>query len=258
VATYSDIADELRRQIEDGQLPDGTKLATEEELVSQHRASRNTIRDALRILANEGLVESRPGRTGGTFVRRRLLLDAYAWRDDQPMSSNSEADLFFRIVREQGHTPTQDFSVRLEQLPARHAALLGVEPRSAVTVRRCVRHVDGARHSVQDSWYPQWLCERVPALMSPENILQGTTRLLAEHGFIQVAAFGETIARMPTPDEAELLDLPRAGGVPILHNVLTGYTKDGPLRISEAYFAGDRVRLVSAHGDIELIERHRP
>ncbi|MEU8081014.1 hypothetical protein AB0B31_36870 [Catellatospora citrea] len=61
---------------------------------------------------------------------------------------------------------------------------------------------------------------------------------------------------MPIPIEVAL-HLPVAAGMPVLHNVLTGYTADRPLRISAAAFAADKVRLVSAHGDIETITRLR-
>jgi GntR family transcriptional regulator len=54
-----------------------------------------------------------------------------------------------------------------------------------------------------------------------------------------------------------LLGIAQAGGTPVLHTALTGYTKDGPLRISIASFAADKVRLLSAHGDISIIERYR-
>ncbi|GAB4060147.1 hypothetical protein GCM10028775_74500 [Catellatospora paridis] len=135
----------------------------------------------------------------------------------------------------------------MEPMPADFAALLHVETGSTAAVRRCLRFVDGVPHSIQDS----------PELFSPHNIAQGTTELLRERGYHQVAALTTTSARMPTPIEAALLQIPVAAGTPVLHNVLTGYTADRPLRISAAAFAADKVRLVSAHGDIETITRLR-
>ncbi|GAA2389067.1 GntR family transcriptional regulator [Catellatospora methionotrophica] len=254
---YQRIAEQLRRQIDDGGLPPGAKLPTEEELQAAYGVSRPTVRDATDVLQAAGLVERRPGRGGGVFVREQVMIEAYAWRDDQPMSTTSEADLFFRTVREQGHEPSQEFSTRVEPMPADYAALLHVDVGSTAAVRRCLRLVDGVPHSIQDSWYPQWLCEKVPQLFSPHNIAQGTTKLLRERGYHQVAALTTTSARMPTPVEAVLLQIPVVAGTPVLHNVLTGYTADRPLRISAAVFAADKVRLISAHGDIETIARLR-
>jgi GntR family transcriptional regulator len=249
------IAAELRGEIADGTYPPGSRLPTEAQLIDTYGVARGTVRDALQQLEDAGLVERRVGTQGGTFVRRTLALDIYAWRDDQPMSRHSEADLFFRTAREQGHEPSQEFSVSARPMPPRFAELLAVEAGSTAMVRRCVRSVDGLRHSIQDSWYPDWLCERVPELRHPGNIEQGTTRLLADAGYLQVAALGYTIARQPNADEQKILGLSPLQ--PLLRNVLVGYTKAGPLRISAATFTVG-TRLVSAHGDMSVIERHRP
>lgn len=248
------IAGQLRQRIEDGTYQPGDRLPTEAELMLEHSAARGTIRDALGLLEEEGLVERRVGVAGGTFVRQRLAIDIYAWRDDQPMSTNSESDLFFRTVREQGRTPSQDFSTRNDLMPPAYAELLHVEPGEPATVRRCVRYIDGIPHSIQDSWYPMWLCRKVPLLRSEENIVQGTTRLLADEGYLQRAAYGYSIAMRLSPEDASVLRT--TSGQPVLASVLVGYTVDGPLRISAAVFAPG-TRLVSAHGDVTLIERHR-
>lgn len=253
---YETIAAKIREEIDAGALEPGAKLPTEQELTQQWGVSRIVVRQATELLVNAGLVERRPGRLGGAFVRRRVMVDVYAWRDDQPMSSSSEADLFFRTVREQGYEPSQDFSVRIEGVPGEYAELLRVPVGDSAVVRRCVRYVNGIAHSIQDSWYPSWLCERVPRLRSPENIAEGTTVALAREGFEQVAAMTLSTARMPSPEDATLLHLP--AGTPLLHNILVGYTKDGPLRISVASFASDRMRLVSVHGDVEVVARYRP
>ena len=68
---YRRIADDLRRQIESGELPRGAQLPTELELRDSYEASRNTIRDAIKWLITRGLVETRPGQ--GTFVIERII-----------------------------------------------------------------------------------------------------------------------------------------------------------------------------------------
>src|ERR1700722_20318807 len=67
---YRRIADDLRRQIESGELPRGAQLPTELELRDSYEASRNTVRDAIKWLITRGLVETRPGQ--GTFVTERI------------------------------------------------------------------------------------------------------------------------------------------------------------------------------------------
>src|SRR5260221_2768255 len=53
-------------RILDGRLPAGTRLPTDEELAALYQISRDTVRQALALLANEGLIERVQGR--GTFV----------------------------------------------------------------------------------------------------------------------------------------------------------------------------------------------
>jgi len=56
----------LRAQITSGAWPVGSKIPTEPELVEQLSVSRNTVREAVRALANTGLLDIRQG--SGTFV----------------------------------------------------------------------------------------------------------------------------------------------------------------------------------------------
>lgn len=71
VPKASDIlADHLRQQIRDGTLAEGTALPVERELAAAVGLGRQTVRDALRVLEIEGLVVTRAGRAGGSFVRR--------------------------------------------------------------------------------------------------------------------------------------------------------------------------------------------
>ncbi len=58
---YKEIADHLRRQIEAGELVAGQVLPSEAGLGATHEASRVTIRKALELLRDDGLVESRQG-----------------------------------------------------------------------------------------------------------------------------------------------------------------------------------------------------
>src|SRR5579863_507070 len=66
---YRQIAEDLREQIESGDLEPGQQLRTELELREHYEASRNTVRDAIKWLTSLGLVETRPGQ--GTFVVKK-------------------------------------------------------------------------------------------------------------------------------------------------------------------------------------------
>jgi GntR family transcriptional regulator, transcriptional repressor for pyruvate dehydrogenase complex len=64
------LADELRARIRSGEWPEGLALPTERDLAAQTALSRTTVREALRMLEVDGLIEIRPGRGGGARVRR--------------------------------------------------------------------------------------------------------------------------------------------------------------------------------------------
>jgi DNA-binding FadR family transcriptional regulator len=58
----------LAQSIRLGVLVDGSRLPPERELADTFGVSRETLREAIRALRDAGLVESRRGRGGGTFV----------------------------------------------------------------------------------------------------------------------------------------------------------------------------------------------
>jgi DNA-binding FadR family transcriptional regulator len=64
------LADRLRARILGGDWPEGLALPTERQLAAETGLSRMTVREALRMLEVDGLIEIRPGRNGGAKVRR--------------------------------------------------------------------------------------------------------------------------------------------------------------------------------------------
>jgi GntR family transcriptional regulator, transcriptional repressor for pyruvate dehydrogenase complex len=64
------VADELRARIVNGDLPDGSLLPRQEDLVEEFRISLPSLREAMRILETEGLISVRRGNVGGAIVHR--------------------------------------------------------------------------------------------------------------------------------------------------------------------------------------------
>ena len=58
----------IRGQILAGLLERGSKLPSEQELMHTFNVSRQTLREALRVLEVQGLLEIRAGSGGGAFV----------------------------------------------------------------------------------------------------------------------------------------------------------------------------------------------
>ncbi len=70
LSRYGALAAELRQRIVEGHWPPGSALPAEQRLAAEHGVALGTLRQALGVLAEEGLVERRHGR--GTFVRAAL------------------------------------------------------------------------------------------------------------------------------------------------------------------------------------------
>jgi GntR family transcriptional regulator of arabinose operon len=71
-ALYSQVLNDIRERILAGDLTAGERLPTELDIAQQHHVSRGTVRQALNILVNEGLLERIQG--SGTFVRQSPLV----------------------------------------------------------------------------------------------------------------------------------------------------------------------------------------
>ncbi len=67
-ASYELVVDQIRRAIQLGRFLPGEKLPPERELAGQLGVSRTTVREAMRVLQGERLIETRRGRAGGPTV----------------------------------------------------------------------------------------------------------------------------------------------------------------------------------------------
>ena len=63
------VAQQLLERILEGKLEPGSTFATEAELLSQFNVSRPTLRESLKLLESQGVIELRPGPGGGIIVR---------------------------------------------------------------------------------------------------------------------------------------------------------------------------------------------
>jgi len=86
--TYTSVIEEFAQLIEAGSLPLGAVLPSERTLAREMNASRTTMRRALRVLADRGVIEPTPdgGPRGGSRVRldlvpRDLLNEPLRWED---------------------------------------------------------------------------------------------------------------------------------------------------------------------------------
>jgi DNA-binding FadR family transcriptional regulator len=69
---FEEALEQILQVVRLGLVPGGERLPAERELAERLGISRVTLREVLKVLQDEGLVESRRGRYGGTFVRPRI------------------------------------------------------------------------------------------------------------------------------------------------------------------------------------------
>ncbi|WP_406150525.1 FadR/GntR family transcriptional regulator [Streptomyces sp. NBC_01012] len=69
---FEEALEQILQVVRLGLVPDGGRLPAERELAGLLGISRVTLRDVLRVLQDQGLIEARRGRYGGTFVLPRV------------------------------------------------------------------------------------------------------------------------------------------------------------------------------------------
>ncbi|GGO60089.1 GntR family transcriptional regulator [Streptomyces lasiicapitis] len=232
---YQRIADDLRQAVADGTYPPGSKLPTENVLTERYETSRATVRQGLGVLVNEGLVE--PRRPQGYFVieHKRLVYRPQAEFRRRPPA----VDIFTNLVAEyDGRAPSQDIEVSIVEPTQMVRDRLGLEAGELVAARRRVRKLDGTAYNLNDSHVRLSLVQGTD-WMTPADVARGTNAVLAELGHEIVYALHEFYLRMPSPQEAQRLNL--GAGVPIAEHYATGFDADEtPIQVTVSIVPGDR------------------
>ncbi|WP_394615560.1 GntR family transcriptional regulator [Lentzea sp. JNUCC 0626] len=225
---YREIADDLRRQIDSGELPPGSKVPGENDIISRYGVANLTARHALDVLKSEGLIIAKRG--SGTFVRefkpiRRVspdrLRSSTSWGSGRPIWATDV-----------GTRPrTENVSVAVEAAPASIAEVLELDENATVVVRRRTYVVDDKPVQVATSYYPESLVAG-SAITEVNTGDGGAYARLRDLGHEPVK-FREEL-RVRTPREAERKALDLTPDMPIVLITRTAYTaSDQPVEISE-------------------------
>jgi len=140
MARYHEIAADLAAKIRNGQYAPGATLPPQRELSAAYQVTLMTLRQALRVLSDDGLVVQQPGR--GTFVAPATM----AYQLDRLRSLEED-------LRDQGgDVRTEVLTKLVRRPPAAVAASLDLPVgRSALLLER-VRHIGGRPGVHQVSW----------------------------------------------------------------------------------------------------------
>lgn len=66
---YQDVVEQIQEAILEGQLKVGEQLPPERRLIEMFGVSRGTLREALRVLQQKGMIEIKTGVTGGSIIK---------------------------------------------------------------------------------------------------------------------------------------------------------------------------------------------
>jgi GntR family transcriptional regulator len=242
---YRYIADDLRTKITGGQLAPNAKLPTEGELSDEYEASRNTVREAIRRLTDEGLLESRPGQ--GTFVARKVdpfvtVLTA----DPKTGFGGGETAAYLSKVREEHRDPTNSVP-RVAVVPADApvAGLLDVPTETQVVSRSQDRYIDGIPWSRQTSFYlMDFITKGATKLLMAIDIEEGSVRYLADEIGIRQTGYRDWITgRLATDEEQSFFGIGHNAAVFVDSRVAFDQNNK-PMRLTVTIFPVDRNQLI--------------
>jgi GntR family transcriptional regulator len=237
---YRDIASQIRERIEAGEWAPGTRLPRLDDLAAEYDANRDTVGRAVAVLEAEGYVWAvqgrgiavrygtmRPRRPRGDLVKRNEHATGYSF----PSASSQEV-----WVR---HGKADNAPARLED--PRIAKLLGVKPGTEVPRRfRVTGPASEAPFQINISWIHPRVADLVAEVDA--NPAAGEWLYRIEKGGHWPIGWMEIHrARMPTKDEAALLEIPT--NLPVLEIVRVGTsgTDGDPVEVTEYVVASDRV-----------------
>lgn len=233
------LAGELRAAIISGDLGPGAKLPSERSLAAEHGVARNTVREAVRLLADEGLVTAEHGR--GVFVRtKRRLLRFGAGRYSRAARAKTNVSPFRAEAVAQGLTPhTECRSITRVAPPSEVAERLGLDPDTDTVVRRENWYFADDEPVQLGLTYAEWNLVAANPVGTSADLGPGSLYgRFADLGHEIVRVREEVTARMPTPEETHGLAIP--DGVPVLDVLHTGIDAEGqPFEVTKFIMRAD-------------------
>jgi GntR family phosphonate transport system transcriptional regulator len=229
-ALWRQIGERIADEITSKGLRPGARLPTEPELAQRFAVSRNTVRRAMSMLEDDGVVRIEQGR--GTFVHEGVI-----------HYEISKRTRYSENLARQGIDPGRQIRQVVEvPAPPAVAEALAIAAGDSVVLVESISLADGAAVSLGRSYYP---AARFPGLAGKWTAGDATSSaLLATYGVVDYTRLRTSITtRPPTDAEARALHQPRSRWVLVTQKVDVDETGK-PVCFSETTWAGDRVQFV--------------
>jgi GntR family transcriptional regulator len=231
---YAQIIAELQKRMESGEYPPGSLLPSENQLSGEFGTARPTVVRALRVLRQEGWIETQQGK--GSFVRGRPALSRAA--TERPGRAELE--------RDESREPGELVSAGLAPASRRVAALLNVADGTEVIRRQRLILEDSDPSEIVTWWIPQALAAGTG--IDGTDPIRGSIRSLLERAKgVRIDHIVEQItARKAASQEAGLLGI--APSDPILALYLSARDATGhPVMAIELAMPGDLHEIEDAY-----------
>ncbi|MGD7055179.1 GntR family transcriptional regulator [Sutcliffiella horikoshii] len=230
IALYLQIKETLIQRIQEKIWLPNKLIPTEQELMKEFEVSRTTIRQAISMMVQDGLLERQQGR--GTIVKSQQLV-----------GSLGRLKGFAEEVLERGLTPYSqliraEFSTDLYH----EKAMLQTDDNSILVIER-IRFADNLPIAFERSCWPKSIGEK----LMREELNQANFYQILEQNGIALRKANEKISAMnATMHEADLLGI-RAGEALIEMTRLSYGIDDKPIEYTRTKFRSDQY-----HYNVEL------
>lgn len=223
VPAYIRIHDAVKKQIDDGFWEISQRLPSERDLADDYEVSRMTLRQAITLLVEEGILERRVG--SGTYVASH--------RVQEKMRGTTS---FTEIVRSQGKTPSSQV-VSYQRKPANETEIQQLQLKTSDYVVRMerVRYADNMPLVFEVASIPEKLIRE----FKREDIAEHFFQTLTDNGY-EIGKSQQTIyAKNASERVANYLKVPKNHAVLALTQV--SYFTDGrPFEYVHSQYVGDR------------------
>jgi len=221
---YMQVSHHLERWLKSDGVRAGTALPSERDLALHLGVSRVTVRQALKLLSDQGLLERRRG--SGTFILPRRI--------EHPLGTLTS---FSDDMRARGLTPgARVLEFMLAQATPQEAMTLNLGASSRVYRVRRLRTADGAPLAVESSVLPQ---ERVGELSAEALSDQSLYALLSSRRLTPVRALRHLRAVNADQEQAGLLNV-RPGAALLMTERVSWSASGLPIEMGSAHYRGDR------------------